>query len=191
MRIVGGLWRGRPLKAPEGTSVTRPSTDRLREAIASMVQSYFGLDLSEVSVLDAFAGSGAVGLELLSRGAAYATFMESDRKALRCLKANIAALGCDPAQVSVLTGDSRRLASVPALEGAPFSAVFLDPPYAKDPELSAKVVEGLLAAGHLQDGALLVHERAADAAPLQVAGTALAKSRSHGGSVVELLRVSD
>ena len=156
-----------------------------------MVQSYFGLDLSDVSVLDAFAGSGAVGLELLSRGAVHATFRESDRKALRCLKANIAALGCDPARVSVLTGDSGRLASVPALEGAPFSAVFLDPPYAKDPELSAKVVECLLAAGHLQDGALLIHERAADAAPLQVAGAALVKSRSHGGTVVELLRVSD
>ena len=68
MRIVGGKWRGRRIEAPEGRGVTRPTTDRMRESIASMILSARGLDLSGESVLDAFAGSGAMGLELLSRG---------------------------------------------------------------------------------------------------------------------------
>ena len=85
MRIVGGKWRGHPLEAPEGRDVTRPTTDRTRESIASMVLSAFGLDLSDVSLLDAFAGSGAIGLELLSRGAASATFVDRDRGAVMLL----------------------------------------------------------------------------------------------------------
>ena len=72
MRIVGGKWRGRQIEAPDGRDVTRPTTDRTREQIASMILSAAGLDLSGTSVLDAFAGSGAMGLELLSRGAARA-----------------------------------------------------------------------------------------------------------------------
>ena len=73
MRIVGGKWRGRQIEAPDGRDVTRPTTDRTREQIASMILSAAGLDLSGTSVLDAFAGSGAMGLELLSRGAARAS----------------------------------------------------------------------------------------------------------------------
>ena len=82
MRIVGGIWRGRALAAPEGRDVTRPTTDRTREQMASMVLSAFDLDLSDVRILDAFAGSGAIGLELLSRGAAHCTFVDADRKAV-------------------------------------------------------------------------------------------------------------
>ena len=93
MRIVGGMWRGRALEAPEGRNVTRPTTDRTRESMASMVLSAFDLDLSEVRMLDAFAGSGAIGYELLSRGARSCTFCDADRKAVARIKRNGQALG--------------------------------------------------------------------------------------------------
>ena len=80
MRVIGGRWRGRHLDAPEGRGVTRPTTDRVREAMASMVLAACGLSLTSVHVLDAFAGSGGLGIELLSRGAASATFVEMNRK---------------------------------------------------------------------------------------------------------------
>ena len=82
MRIVGGKWRGLSVEAPEGRGTTRPTTDRNRERFASMILSAAGLDLSGVEVLDAFAGSGAMGFELVSRGAASAVFVDLDRRAV-------------------------------------------------------------------------------------------------------------
>ena len=79
MRIVGGKWRGRSIQPPKGYALTRPTAERTREAIASSILAAFGLNLENASVLDAFAGSGAMGLELLSRGAAHATFVDQDR----------------------------------------------------------------------------------------------------------------
>ena len=86
MRVVGGIWKGHPLEAPQGRSVTRPTTDRVREALASMMESAFGLDLSGRHVLDAFGGSGAFGIEMLSRGMEEATFIDQDRKAAARIK---------------------------------------------------------------------------------------------------------
>ena len=97
MRIVGGKWRGRAIEAPRGRDVTRPTTDRTRERVASMVLSAMGLDLSGRSVLDAFAGSGAMGFELLSRGAARATFVDRDRRAVALVRRTAASLGARPA----------------------------------------------------------------------------------------------
>lgn len=88
MRIVGGEWKGHPIEAPEGRDVTRPTTDRVREAVSSMLMSARGLTLDGASVLDAFAGSGALGLELLSRGAAHATFVDLDRGACARVRRN-------------------------------------------------------------------------------------------------------
>lgn len=82
MRIIGGEWRGRKIEEPRGRDVTRPTTDRVREACASMVMSAFDFDLDEVRVLDAFGGSGALGIEMLSRGARSLTTFEIDRQ--RC-----------------------------------------------------------------------------------------------------------
>ena len=131
MRIVGGKWRGRQIEAPDGRDVTRPTTDRTREQIASMILSAAGLDLSGTSVLDAFAGSGAMGLELLSRGAARATFLDRDRRAVARIKRTASSLGAVPGEVSALGGDALRLCER-SLPGAPFGVVFLDPPYALD-----------------------------------------------------------
>ena len=129
MRIVGGIWRGRQIEAPRGSDQTRPTTDRTREAVASMILSDRYLTLDGESVLDAFAGSGAMAFELLSRGAAHATLVDSSRPAIRAITQNARTLKAENI-TSVVAGDVTRLAGTPALKGAPFDVVFLDPPYA-------------------------------------------------------------
>ena len=104
MRIVGGIWKGRSIDAPSGRD-TRPTTDRTRESIASSVLSLFDLSLEGLSVLDAFAGSGAFGIEMLSRGAARCTFVDAGRQAVRTVKGNLASLGAAPASYRIITGD--------------------------------------------------------------------------------------
>src|SRR6202161_84052 len=125
MRIVGGAWRGRTLVAPPGQG-TRPTADRVRQALFDMLMhaEWGGRALLEgAAVLDVFAGTGALGLEALSRGAASACFIESDPAALRALRANVAA-GKAEDRVEVLAADALRVA-----KGRAASVVFLDPPY--------------------------------------------------------------
>ncbi len=184
MRIVGGRWRGRQLKAPEGLG-TRPSTDRMREAIASMVASARGLDLSGAWVLDAFAGSGALGLELLSRGAEGCVLADRDRRAAACVRKNVGALGAHDA-ARVVTGDVVTCARCGRLGERPFDVVLLDPPYRLDPDLSASLVAALAERGLLRPGAIVVHERSSAAKPLEVEGLRELRSRPHGESVVAL-----
>ncbi len=121
MRIIAGDWRGRPLAAPKGDT-TRPTADRTREALFSMLASRLG-SFDELAVGDFFAGSGALGLEALSRGAASCLFVEQDRAALDALKANIAKLGAK--------GTDVRPGSVMALgpARAPLDLILMDPPY--------------------------------------------------------------
>lgn len=121
MRIIAGTWRGRPLVAPKGDT-TRPSADRTREALFSMLTSRLGT-FAGLRVADLFAGSGALGLEALSRGSASCTFVEQDGAALDALRANIAKLGATSAEV--------RAGSVMALPQAPqpYDLILLDPPY--------------------------------------------------------------
>ena len=92
MRIVGGEWRGRPIESPRGRDISRPTTDRVREAIASMLESALDGGVEGSRVLDAFAGSGALGLELLSRGASHVTFFDLDRGASALVQRNLAKL---------------------------------------------------------------------------------------------------
>ncbi|PZQ60746.1 MAG: 16S rRNA (guanine(966)-N(2))-methyltransferase RsmD [Sphingomonas taxi] len=121
MRIIAGQWRGRPLAAPKGDA-TRPTADRTREALFSMLASRVG-SFDGLAVADLFAGSGALGLEALSRGAATCLFVEQDKPALDVLRANIARLGA--------TGADVRPGSVLALgpARAPLDIVMMDPPY--------------------------------------------------------------
>jgi 16S rRNA (guanine966-N2)-methyltransferase len=123
VRIISGQWRSRPLVAPKGDT-TRPTADRTRETLFSMLTSRLG-SFEDLSVLDLFAGSGALGLEALSRGAATCTFVEQDRAALDALDTNIAKLGakalCDIRKSSVLSLGS-------AIK--PFDLILMDPPYA-------------------------------------------------------------
>jgi 16S rRNA (guanine966-N2)-methyltransferase len=122
MRIISGQWRGRPLFAPQGQD-TRPTSDRAREGLFSMLASRLG-SFEGLRVADLFAGTGALGLEALSRGAAHCTFIERDRSALAALERNVARLGAE-ARSEVRSGAVERAA--PPLQ--PFHLVMMDPPY--------------------------------------------------------------
>ncbi|HYJ80605.1 MAG TPA: 16S rRNA (guanine(966)-N(2))-methyltransferase RsmD [Longimicrobiaceae bacterium] len=135
MRIVGGEWGGRRIQAPPGRG-TRPTTDRVREAWMSVVAP----ELPGAAVLDLFAGSGALGLEALSRGAARATFIENDARALAVLRANLAAL--DAAErAAVFRVDALRYAQ--SLDGMAFDVAFADPPYGRG--IAAELAEAFAA----------------------------------------------
>ena len=153
MRIVAGKHRGRVLQAPEGLEV-RPTADRAREALFNILahKGFRADGLSPVRdaiVLDAFAGTGALGLEALSRGAAHVTFMETDRRAVAAIRANVAALR-EEARTSLREADATRPpAAPPAGRTAPCTLVFLDPPYGHGlgaPALTALAARGWIAA---------------------------------------------
>lgn len=152
-RIVAGIAGGRTLRVP--SSATRPTTDRAREGLFSSLASLVG-DLAGIRFLDLYAGSGAVGLEALSRGAAHALFVESAPKAVKVLRDNVAALRLEGAEVRAEPVE--RLAASPAPWG--YDVVFADPPYALASADLARVLERLGAAGWLAPGGLLVVERA-------------------------------
>ncbi|MBQ9005393.1 MAG: RsmD family RNA methyltransferase [Atopobiaceae bacterium] len=189
MRIVGGKWRGRPIEAPDGRDVTRPTTDRTREQIASMVLSAFDLDLSEVTVLDAFAGSGAIGFELLSRGAKACAFVDADRKALSRVKRNASKLGADADACAVLPGDAFKLARRSSLPFAPFSLVVLDPPYALSSTDVSGLVQTLVESGKVKEGCVVLYERSSGGEGLSLPSARLVKSKTHGVTAVDLLRI--
>ncbi len=152
MRIIAGAWKGRALKAPVG-SATRPTADRVRQALFDMLlhAPWGGRGAIEgAHVLDAFAGTGALGLEALSRGAADAVFLESDAAALSCLRANIAACGAT-ARATVLARDVLRPG-----RGDAKNLIFLDPPYGHG--LVERSVNRLRAEGWLLPGCLVVAE---------------------------------
>ena len=188
MRIVGGQWRGRALAAPEGRG-TRPTTDRTRESMASMVLSAFDLDLSDVRVLDAFAGSGAIGFELLSRGALACTFVERDRKAAGVVRSNAKTLGLRAPTASVQVGDVFALAQRGQIAGGPFALVVLDPPYALDAREVAALIGNLSATGSLETQALVLYEQASTADALELDGAELIKRKAQGTTAVTLLRL--
>jgi 16S rRNA (guanine966-N2)-methyltransferase len=145
VRIVAGERGGRRISAPRG-AVTRPTGDRVREALFSILGDVDGAD-----VLDAFAGSGALGLEALSRGAAAGTFCDTSTAALRALRANIEALGYGD-RATVLRRDARRQMAVDAAGGRRYNLILLDPPYRMLPALQrhfALHIPQLLAPGGL------------------------------------------
>ncbi len=121
MRIIAGQWRGRPIEAPPGMA-TRPTADRVRETLFSMLASRLG-SFEDLRVADLFAGSGALGLEALSRGATHATFVESDPKASGAIERNADKLGAAD-RVQIRAGSALAL---PRSE--PFDLIFADPPY--------------------------------------------------------------
>src|SRR4051812_2631513 len=124
MRVVAGIVGGRVLRAPAGAD-TRPTSEKVREAIFNILPEVEGF-----SVLDLFAGSGALGIEALSRGATHATFVDQGKTALAAVRANLRELGLEP-RATVMSGDAVALAArhVPA---SPWQLVFIDPPYRSD-----------------------------------------------------------
>ena len=184
MRIVSGRFRGRSLKAPAGDT-TRPTTDRVREAVFSSVTSYAGADLGGGAVLDAFAGSGALGLEALSRGCAHAVFAEQDRAALATLNSNIASFGAVD-DTSVIAGDVFVAAGRGSMPGAPFALLLLDPPYRLDAVKVAGLVHDLAANDLLADGAMVVWEHERGAEPPWPDGFGLVKRKRYGTTEVDI-----
>jgi 16S rRNA (guanine966-N2)-methyltransferase len=127
MRIVGGSLGGRVLRAPRGAR-TRPTSEKVRQAVIHILEGRLG-SLEGAHVLDLFAGSGALGIEALSRGAAHATFVDSAAPAVAAIRENLAALGLT-ARAAVLALDALTAARLAPAGGAPWRAVFVDPPYA-------------------------------------------------------------
>ncbi len=151
MRVIAGTAGGRPLRSPRGHR-TRPTADRVREALFSSL----GAELAGARVLDLFAGSGALGIEALSRGAAWATFVERDPKALAVVAANLASTGL-ASRASVVRGEAARFCAEP--RGGPFDLVFCDPPYEQPLATVVALVERLGDARGLAPGARVVFER--------------------------------
>lgn len=150
MRIIAGEWRGRTLATPAGRA-TRPTADRVREALFSMLLSRIG-SIEGLRVADLFAGSGALGFEALSRGAAEVTFVEADPKAVAAIRANGVKLGA-MARTLIRSGSALALP-----KSAPFDLIFADPPYA--PGSGSRAIEAVLAAGWLAPGGWLSVETA-------------------------------
>lgn len=177
MRIIAGQWRGRPLLAPKGDA-TRPTADRTREALFSMLTSRLGT-FEGLRVADLFAGSGALGLEALSRGAAHCTFVEQDGAALDALRANIAKLGA--------TGADVRAQSVMALgpAAASFDLLLLDPPYGTG--AASVALDRLRRLGWLAPGALVSVETE-KREHVAVEDFDLEAERIHGKAKLTLLR---
>ena len=177
MRIIAGAWRGRTIVAPKGDA-TRPTADRTREALFSMLVSRLG-SFEGLRVADMFAGSGALGLEALSRGAAHCTFIEQDRAALDALKANIAKLGAAASDV--------RAQSVLALGVAsqPFDLVLMDPPYGSGAGIVA--LEKLTRLGWIAPHGLVSIETSGKEI-VAVEGYTAEPPRDHGKARITLLR---
>ncbi len=177
MRIIAGQWRGRPLVAPKGDA-TRPTADRTREALFSMLASRLG-SFEELAVADLFAGSGALGLEALSRGAASCLFVEQDRAALDALRANVAKLGAAGADVRAQSV----LALAPAR--APLDLVMMDPPYGTG---AGAVALDKLARLGWTGPATWVSIETARAEEVAITGFVIDASRVHGKARLTLLR---
>lgn len=183
MRIIAGKHRGRPLKAPAGLTV-RPTGERAREALFDILtHSRFteGPAYHDAHVLDAFAGTGAFGLEALSRGAAYASFIDQDRAALQALRANIDMLDEEDRSRAV-QGDALK----PPRADRPCSLIFLDPPYRED--VGGAALLALRKAGWVAPAALAVVEIAAKQDLATPEGFELLDKRRYGAAKLLFFR---
>ena len=178
MRIIGGEWRGRPLVPPEG-SATRPTSDRAREGLFSMLASRLG-SFDDLHAADLFAGTGALGLEALSRGAAHCTFVEKERAAAATLQQNIQRLGA--ATRAELRTQAVEYATPPA---RPCHLLFLDPPY--DTGLAEMALSRICNAGWVAPGGFVSLETAGDRPP-PPSGFAVETERRFGKAHILLLR---
>jgi 16S rRNA (guanine966-N2)-methyltransferase len=177
MRITGGVLRGRTLRAPrEGA---RPTADRVREALFARI------DPEDAAVLDLYAGSGALGIEALSRGAASAVFVERAPRCARVLRENLAALGLD-ARAEVVVADAPRALGRLAREGRRFDLVLVDPPYAS--EEAVRALGALARSELLPKGAMVVVESSRRRPPPVVAGLEVEDERRYGDTLVTRLR---
>lgn len=180
MRIIAGQWRGKALVAPPG-STTRPTAERARQALFNRIEhAGWSPGLQGAVVLDLFAGTGALGLEALSRGAAQATFVERDQAALKALRANITACRCAD-RAFVLAGDAIR----PAITSPPVTLIFADPPYRTG---AAGLALAVMPAAALAAEAVAIIETAHEEAVEVPSGWEMVDVRTYGAARTTILR---
>jgi 16S rRNA (guanine966-N2)-methyltransferase len=183
MRIIAGRHRGRRLEAPPGLAI-RPTGERAREALYDILAHGRFAErpvYEDARVLDAFAGTGALGLEALSRGARFATFLENDRAARATLARNVATLG-EMQRAQVIAADALH----PPRPSGPCDLAFLDPPYGEP--VAAPALAALAAMGWFADGALIVVELAARADFSPPPGFTLLEERRYGAAKIAFVR---
>jgi 16S rRNA (guanine966-N2)-methyltransferase len=184
MRVVGGRLRGRNLVAPKGDAI-RPTSDRLRESVFNILAHAYGDPVTGARVLDLFAGTGALGIEAISRGAAFCLFVDDGAEARALIRQNVDALGLG--QVTrVFRRDATKLGAAHPLE--PFGLVFLDPPYRQERALPA--LTALRDGGWLAPGALVMVEEAADAELATPAGYEEMERRTYDDTTAVFLRTA-
>ena len=182
MRIVGGRFRGRTLKAPS-THDVRPTSDRLREAVFNILTHTYDDVCAGARVIDLFAGTGALGLEALSRGARFALFVDDSAEGRALVRGNVEQLGVG-GETRIFRRDATKLGPMPAQE--PFTLAFLDPPYGRD--LAPLALASLRDGGWLADDALCIVEESRDAALEPVGGFTLLERRDYSDTQVAFLR---
>lgn len=185
MRIVAGSLKGRAIVAPEGQG-TRPTSDRARQAVFNVLEhAAWAEPLDGMRVIDLYAGSGALGFEAISRGAAFALFVETDEEARGAIRENADAWGL-MGRTRVHRRSATDLGLRPRPDGEPFDLAFLDPPYRKG--LGEQTLRGLLDGDWLKPGALVVFERGSDEPEIDTPGYQRLDARDYGAARVLFLR---
>lgn len=182
MRVVGGRFKGRALAGPRSDAI-RPTSDRLRESLFNVLAHAYDDPVVDARVMDLFAGTGALGIEALSRGAAFALFVDEGAQARGLIRENVDALGLGGV-TRLFRRDATRLGAADRFE--PFDLVFCDPPYGRD--LAGKALASAAAGGWLAPGALCVVEESADAALPCPAGFSEVERRTYGDTQVLFAR---
>jgi 16S rRNA (guanine966-N2)-methyltransferase len=180
MRVVGGRLKGRALTAPSSRAI-RPTSDRLRESIFDILEHRFPGHIEGARALDLFAGSGALAIEALSRGARFALFVDSGAEARALIRANVEALALGGV-TRIWRADATRLGPAPA--AGPFGLAFLDPPYGQG--LAGPALASLVSGGWLEPGALVVVEERAKAEIAAPAGLVSVDHRTYGDSRIAI-----
>ena len=185
MRIVAGKFKGRDIKGP-ASGATRPTSDRVRESIFNILaHGIKGFELEDVRVIDLFAGTGALGLEAVSRGAKYCCFVEEDAGARGVIRTNADACGVI-GQTRIWKRDATDLG--PCAPQSPYDLVFVDPPYGKG--LGEKALDALIKGGWLVTGGIVVLEEATESQVDEVAGLALIDMRNYGDTRVRFFQLT-
>ena len=185
MRIVAGSLKGRTITTPEGQG-TRPTSDRARQAVFNVLEhAAWAEPLDGMRVMDLYAGSGALGFEAISRGAAFALFVETDEEARGAIRENADAYGV-MGRSRVHRRSAIDLGSRPGSDGEAFDLAFLDPPYRKG--LGEQTLLRLLEGGWLKPGALVVFERGSDEPEIDTPGYERLDARNYGAARVLFLR---
>ena len=185
MRIVAGTLRGRSILAPEGQG-TRPTSDRARQAVFNVLEhAAWAPGLSGIRVIDLFAGSGALGFEAMSRGAAFGLFVETAEAARGAIRENADVYGL-LGRVRVHRRSATDLGGRPGSDGEAFDLAFLDPPYGKG--LGEQALAGLVEGGWLSPGAIVVFERGSDEPEIETPGYERLDARDYGAARVLFLK---